>query len=318
MTKVNDQNKAKIDEMYKEARLMRQYKHKNVVTFHGIVIKSAENAMVVMELVNGGGLHVYLRKNKDVPMKTKVGYATDLAVGLVYLHSKGCMHRDVACRNCLLDIKNNIVKITDFGLSKQGESYKIPDNEPLPIRWQAPEVIKTRIYTAKCDVYSYAITVWEIFHNAETPFTGIDNKTIKEKISDPRFRPPCETSLPIVIQRVIKACWRGNRKKRPVMSQAARYLLNAPPELLEPGFAGRKAKTVTSSASKTRAKSSTKSPGGASSKEKSVERSPSKEKLHKLTPNRRRSTRSRSPALSRNRQSRRRKCSAEMRKIRTV
>ncbi|VDO87615.1 unnamed protein product [Heligmosomoides polygyrus] len=167
MTKVNDQNKAKIDEMYKEARLMRQYKHKNVVTFHGIVIKSAENAMVVMELV---------------PMKTKVGYATDLAVGLVYLHSKGCMHRDVACRNCLLDIKNNIVKITDFGLSKQGESYKIPDNEPLPIRWQAPEVIKTRIYTAKCDVYSYAITVWEIFHNAETPFTGIDNKTIKEKV----------------------------------------------------------------------------------------------------------------------------------------
>lgn len=47
---------------------------------------------------------------------------------------------------------------------------------------QAPEVIKTRIYTAKCDVYSYAITVWEIFHNAETPFTGIDNKTIKEKV----------------------------------------------------------------------------------------------------------------------------------------
>ncbi|KAK6060248.1 hypothetical protein COOONC_02098 [Cooperia oncophora] len=142
------------------------------------------------------------------------------------------MHRDVACRNCLIDIDRNIVKISDFGLSKQAESYTIPDDEPIPIRWQAPEVIATRVYTAKCDVYSYGITVWEIFNNAEIPFTGIDNKTIRAKISDNRFRPVVDpASVPIVVRRVIKTCWRGDPKRRPTMLQAARYLIECPPEL---------------------------------------------------------------------------------------
>ncbi|PIO56677.1 hypothetical protein TELCIR_21923, partial [Teladorsagia circumcincta] len=69
-----------------------------------------------------------------IPVKTKVGYAIDVAVGLVYLHSKGCMHRDIACRNCLIDVKKCIVKISDFGLSKQAETYKIPETEKLAIK----------------------------------------------------------------------------------------------------------------------------------------------------------------------------------------
>ncbi|VDL62511.1 unnamed protein product, partial [Nippostrongylus brasiliensis] len=68
-TKVSEQNKAEVDEMYREARIMRQYKHK-----------------------------------------------------------------DVACRNCLIDVKKNIVKISDFGMSKQGESYAIPPTDKLAIK----------------------------------------------------------------------------------------------------------------------------------------------------------------------------------------
>ncbi|KAK6013499.1 hypothetical protein OSTOST_21184, partial [Ostertagia ostertagi] len=99
---------------------------------------------------------------------------------------------------------------------------------------QAPEVISTRVYTAKCDVYSYGILLWEIFNNGETPYKGIDNKTVREKISDPKFRPPTDATLPIVIYRVMKTCWRANPVKRPSMAQVARYLVNAPPELFLP------------------------------------------------------------------------------------
>ncbi|KAK6038190.1 hypothetical protein COOONC_24305 [Cooperia oncophora] len=34
------------------------------------------------------------------------------------------------------------------------------------IETQAPEVLRTGIYTTKCDIYSYGILIWEIFHNA--------------------------------------------------------------------------------------------------------------------------------------------------------
>ncbi|KAJ1346441.1 hypothetical protein KIN20_001220, partial [Parelaphostrongylus tenuis] len=221
--------------MYKEARLMRQYKHKNVVKFYGVVNKSGDKAMIVMELVIGGSLDDHLRKSKNViTISHKIGYAKDAAFGLVYLHSKGCMHRDIACRNCLIDVKKNIVKISDFGLSKQLESYKIKNDERLPIRWQAPEVIATRIYTAKSDVYSYGILLWEIFNDGEQPFKGMDNKTIKRMISNPRFRPPVDRKLPLAIQRVMKTCWRADPKRRPPMIQVARFLEYAPPETLQP------------------------------------------------------------------------------------
>ncbi|VDO84078.1 unnamed protein product [Heligmosomoides polygyrus] len=200
MKKVTEKNKAEIDELYKEARLMRQYKHKNVVAFYGVVIKGSDSAMIVMEFIDGGSLKDYLKKNRSTTVKAKLGYAIDVAVGLVYLHSKTCMHRDVACRNCLIDVKKKIVKISDFGLSKQAESYHIPASEKLAIKWfvrsvvfnrnffgitrfrQGPEVILKHFYTLKSDVYSYGICLWEIFNNGDTPYKGIRLKEIKKKV----------------------------------------------------------------------------------------------------------------------------------------
>ncbi|KAK5974425.1 Protein kinase domain-containing protein [Trichostrongylus colubriformis] len=172
--------------------------------------------------------------DNDIPVKIRIGFGIDVAVGLVYLHSKNCMHRDIACRNCLIDVKKNIVKISDFGASKQAEFYKIPETEKIPIRWQAPEVVLTRMYTMQSDVYSYGILLWEIFNNGETPYKGIGNKEVRLKVANPNYRPRVDDSIPVLARRVMKACWRGNPKKRPKMTHVARYLIHAPKELLLP------------------------------------------------------------------------------------
>lgn len=39
-----------------------------------------------------------------------------------YLESKNCIHRDLAARNCLIGY-DNIVKISDFGMSREEEEY---------------------------------------------------------------------------------------------------------------------------------------------------------------------------------------------------
>ncbi|PIO60230.1 hypothetical protein TELCIR_18278, partial [Teladorsagia circumcincta] len=169
-----------------------------------------------------------------VDTRTKVGYAIDVASGLDYLHSKNCMHRDIACRNCLINVAESVVKISHFGSSKQAEKYEIPKEEKLSLQWQAPEVIATRIYTAKCDVYSYGILVWEIFHNAETPFEGIDEKTLEAKMSDPSFRPRLNPELPIIARKVMMTCWQADPVKRPVMTEVTLFLIQAPAEMLQP------------------------------------------------------------------------------------
>ena len=90
---------------------------------------------------------------------------------------KNIILRDLAARNCLLNIENpdlnsfdllnelNItVKIGDFGLAREIYSmhyYKqMSSNKLLPIRWMSPESICDGIYTSKSDVWSFGILLW--------------------------------------------------------------------------------------------------------------------------------------------------------------
>ena len=61
----------------------------------------------------------------------------DAAAGMQYLESKNCIHRDLAARNCLVG-EGNIVKISDFGMSREEEEYIVSDglkqvNKAIPI-----------------------------------------------------------------------------------------------------------------------------------------------------------------------------------------
>ncbi|XP_071813963.1 tyrosine-protein kinase Fer-like [Apostichopus japonicus] len=66
----------------------------------------------------------------------------DAASGMAYLESKSCTHRDLAARNCLVGTKN-ILKISDFGMSREEEEYQIHSNNmrQIPINWMAPEAM---------------------------------------------------------------------------------------------------------------------------------------------------------------------------------
>ncbi|KAK6727032.1 hypothetical protein RB195_004999 [Necator americanus] len=165
-----------ITEICKEARILRRYRHPNVVKFYGVAAER-EPVMLVMELVNGGALDAYLQKKKaEITVADRVRFAFGAAKGLEYLHNNDCIHRDVAARNCL--VHNGEVKISDFGLSRElsnrAKKYKIKDqNQRLPVRWLAPEVLSSATYSRKSDVFSYGILLWEIFSDAALPYADM-------------------------------------------------------------------------------------------------------------------------------------------------
>ncbi|KAK6044327.1 hypothetical protein COOONC_18168, partial [Cooperia oncophora] len=156
-----------------------------------------------------------------VSVEDRCSYAFDVSLGLYYLHNKRCMHRDIACRNCLIDNQRNIVKISDFGLSKQADRYKIQGSERIPVKWQAPEVMSTLVYTRECDVYSYGILVWEIFNDARQPFEEFSNRTVRHRLAEPNFRPPLSPDMPIEIRVIVAACWNSIPDHRPIMKDVA-------------------------------------------------------------------------------------------------
>ncbi|KAK0406218.1 hypothetical protein QR680_018441 [Steinernema hermaphroditum] len=151
--------KQRVEELMKEARLMRPLRHTNVVRFYGVAAE-VEPLLIIMELVTGGSLDSYLRKNNvRIPVSERLNMSLDAALGIEYIHSKGIIHRDIAARNCLYS-DQKCLKISDFGLSRKAEVVKLEPTEKAPVRWLAPEVFLTQTYKMPADVWAYGFPDW--------------------------------------------------------------------------------------------------------------------------------------------------------------
>ncbi|XP_043801802.1 tyrosine-protein kinase Fer isoform X3 [Apis laboriosa] len=201
-----------------EGRILKQYDHPNIVKLIGICVQK-QPIMIVMELVPGGSLLTYLRKNTNtITQQEQLRMCKDAAAGMRYLESKYCIHRDLAARNCLVGYES-IVKISDFGMSREEEEYIVSDGmKQIPIKWTAPEALNFGKYTSLCDVWSYGILMWEIFSKGGNPYSGMSNSQAREKI-DAGYRMPAPETTPDEIYRLMLRCWEYEPEKRPHFDQ---------------------------------------------------------------------------------------------------
>ncbi|XP_012268401.1 tyrosine-protein kinase Fer isoform X3 [Athalia rosae] len=201
-----------------EGRILKQYDHPNIVKLIGICVQK-QPIMIVMELVPGGSLLTYLRKNSStIAQREQLRMCKDAAAGMCYLESKYCIHRDLAARNCLVGYES-IVKISDFGMSREEEEYIVSDGmKQIPIKWTAPEALNFGKYTSLCDVWSYGVLIWEIFSKGGTPYSGMSNSKAREKI-DTGYRMPAPEGTPEEIHRLMLRCWEYEPEKRPHFEQ---------------------------------------------------------------------------------------------------
>ncbi|XP_018576399.1 tyrosine-protein kinase Fer isoform X2 [Anoplophora glabripennis] len=201
-----------------EGRILKQYDHPNIVKLIGICVQK-QPIMIVMELVPGGSLLTFLRKKAtNLTEGQLMKMCMDAAAGMRYLESKNCIHRDLAARNCLVGY-NNVVKISDFGMSREEEEYIVSDGmKQIPIKWTAPEALNFGKYTSLCDIWSYGILCWEIFSKGSTPYSGLSNSKAREKI-DSGYRMPAPENTPDEMYRLMLRCWEYKPENRPNFEQ---------------------------------------------------------------------------------------------------
>ncbi|CAD5212536.1 unnamed protein product [Bursaphelenchus okinawaensis] len=224
-TKKADNNKETLKKAMEEARIQREYTHNNIVRLYGVVF-DANQFCIVLEYLDGGALDEFL-KASNCPMKLRMAFCFDIALGMEYLHAHECLHRDMAARNCLVDRKFQCAKISDFGLSSKGDLQQVDRSKPTPIRWMAPEVLKTATFGKAADIWSMAVLFWEVYTKCkEQPYTGKDLKQVqKELFNNPDFHLEIDPQMPRELKNVVEVCWCHDPVKRPSAGKIVDYLL---------------------------------------------------------------------------------------------
>ncbi|KAJ4979293.1 hypothetical protein NE237_010073 [Protea cynaroides] len=111
--------------------------------------------------------HLSPQSLQALPWSMRLKIAQDAARGLTYLHEKmefQIIFRDFKASNILLDDQWN-AKLSDFGLARQGPSEGLSHVSTAVVGtlgYAAPEYIQTGRLTAKSDVWSYGVFIYEL------------------------------------------------------------------------------------------------------------------------------------------------------------
>jgi serine/threonine protein kinase len=229
-----------IHEFHDEVVALSELRHPNIVLFMGASVQMP-NLCIVTEFCHGGNLYSALRRRswrEHMGHSEFLRMARDAARGMLYLHEARVIHRDFKSQNLLLDrpVESGcpILKIADFGLSRryngavgtttlEESDAGVMTSETGTYRWMAPEVIRHEKYNEKVDVYSYGITLWELF-TCETPFSGLTPIQAAFAVADKDLRPTAvsEVGKAVVIpkawQALITRCWKPKAQDRPRFS----------------------------------------------------------------------------------------------------
>ncbi|NXV38570.1 FER kinase, partial [Rissa tridactyla] len=133
--------------------------------------------------------------------------------------------RDLAARNCLVD-ENNILKISDFGMSRQEDDgvYSSSGLKQIPIKWTAPEALNYGRYTSESDVWSFGILLWETFSLGVCPYPGMTNQQAREQVEKGRYRMSAPQKCPEEICKIMQRCWAYKPENRPKFSEIQKDL----------------------------------------------------------------------------------------------
>ncbi len=165
----------RIDRLRQEVRVGRDVSHPAVCRIYDIgehPTPGGPRHFITMEYIDGEDLGSLLRRIGALPREKALQIVRQVCAGLAAAHERGVLHRDLKPANIMLDGRGN-ARISDFGLASVG--HRITGNEAAsgtPL-YMAPEQLRGEEATARSDIYSLGLVMFEFFtgarpHNAET------------------------------------------------------------------------------------------------------------------------------------------------------
>jgi len=156
-----------LERFHNEVRIARQVSHPHVCRVYDIFEGNGQ-LFLSMEYVDGEDLGSLLKRIGRLPGDKALEFSRKICAGLAAAHDKGVLHRDLKPGNILIDGRGQPL-LTDFGLAAMaGEVEDIRSGTP---QYQAPEQRSGKEVTAKSDIYSLGLLLYEMFTGRQA-FSG--------------------------------------------------------------------------------------------------------------------------------------------------
>jgi len=161
-----------LDEILNEIKIMKQCRSPYIISYYGSYFKDNE-LWIVMEFCGAGSVSDLMRITDKTMNEDQIGVILkDALKGLIYLHTKRKIHRDIKAGNILLNGKGE-GKLADFGVSGQLSDTMAKRQTVIGTPfWMAPEVIQEVGYDVKADLWSLGITAIEMAEG-KPPYSNI-------------------------------------------------------------------------------------------------------------------------------------------------
>lgn len=195
-----DRKKRKRDYLGREILIAAQLHHETIVRMHNEIVLQEDvygnvRRCLIMEYVDGHNLRKHIN-DRDLSVRRMTDLCIKLAEGLDFLHQNGIVHRDVKPENFLFTRDMTQVKIVDFGLSKSEASWRTRTFKEGggTIKYMSPEQLCKRKLDARSDIFSFGITMFELF-TGKHPCSSTDRRQVQRQLMSSRYRFPAPSGL---------------------------------------------------------------------------------------------------------------------------